>query len=60
MLESGDEKSEQCGSSKELEQLHQSSFSSAGEVKLSAGLDISSEQVEDPINDLDLIKVFAL
>ena len=63
LLESKDEKSEHCGRSKELGQLHQSLKPNAGEVKLSAGLDSSSEQVRDSktdiVNSIHLIRLGA-
>ena len=63
LLESKVEKSEHCGRSKELGQLHQSLKPNAGEVKLSAGLDSSSEQVRDSktdiVNSIHLIRLGA-
>ena len=47
MLQSKDEKADQVWRSKEPEQLHQSLDPNAGGVKLSAGADISSEQVRN-------------
>ena len=50
MLESKDEKSEQRGSNKELEQMHQSMEPNASEITLPARqyrvADVSSEEVE--------------